>query len=302
MSEAVAYPLERDVVRIAGPEAISFLQGQLSQDVARLAIGDSAFTFLLEPQGKVSAWGRVTRTADDEIIFDVDGGFGDAAVARLNRFKLRTKADIQRLDWRVVAVRGDAPPPERAPGHADVVVATFDWPGFDGFDLLGVDVAAPAGVTVGAPADHERRRIEAGVPALGHELDADTIPAEAGPLVIERSVSFTKGCYTGQELVARVDSRGSNTPRRVRLVRIDGGVPGEGSEVVVDDKVAGRITSVAASATGAVALASVQRAVTPPVAAVVIDQAGRRYTSICVPLPESADQPPSSAPSEPSEP
>ena len=283
VSDAVAYALERDVIRIAGPDAIAFLQGQLSQDVARLAIGASAFTFLLEPQGKVCAWGRVTRTADDEVVFDVDRGFADAVVTRLNRFKLRTKADIERLDWRAVAVRGGDADDVRVDGGA--VVARFDWPGFAGVDVLGPEVAVPEPAADGA--DYERRRIEAGVPALGHELDADTIPAEAGPLVIEKSVSFTKGCYTGQELVARVDSRGSNTPRRVRLVRIDEGVPEAGSELVVDDKVVGRLTSVAPAAAGAVALASVARAVTSPVAATVIDQTGRRYTSICVPLPEA---------------
>src|SRR5688572_7327876 len=130
MGEKIAYELERDVIRIAGTEAISFLQGQLSQDVARLAVGQSAFTFLLEPQGKVCAWGRITRTDDDEILFDVDRGFADAAITRLTRFKLRTKADIERLDWRVVAIRGG-----NAGEHAATdgeVVARFDWVGFSG--------------------------------------------------------------------------------------------------------------------------------------------------------------------------
>jgi tRNA-modifying protein YgfZ len=275
-----AYTLDRDVIRIAGPDAISYLQGQMSQDVVGLAVGASAFTFLLEPQGKVSAWGRITRITDGAIIFDVDRGFADVAIARLTRFKLRTKADIERLDWPVVAVRGDV----WTNTSGEPVIAAFDWPGFEGVDLMGDDVEAPHGVPIGDRADYERQRIEAGVPALGHELDGDTIPAEAGAVVIEKSVSFTKGCYTGQELVARVDSRGSNTPRRLRLVRIDVGVPEAGSEVLVDDKVVGRLTSVAASEGGAVALAYVQRAVVPPVAAVVVDQACRKYTSICVPL------------------
>jgi len=276
----IAYPLDRDVIRIVGPDAISFLQGQLSQDVVRLAVGASAFTFLLEPQGKVSAWGRITRVADDAIIFDVDRGFADVAIARLSRFKLRTKADFERLDWRVVAVRGDVAYDTTGAG----VVATYDWPGFEGLDLMGADIAAPAGIVAGDHAEYERRRIEAGVPVMGHELDAATIPAEAGDVIIDKSVSFAKGCYTGQELVARVDSRGNNTPRRLRLVRIDDGVPDAGSELLVDGKVVGKLTSVAASDSGAVALAYVQRGVVPPVTAVVVDHAGRRYTSICVPL------------------
>jgi len=274
------YKLERDVIRISGPDAISFLHGQLSQDVAGLTVGASAFTFLLEPQGKVSAWGRITRVADDAIVFDVDGGFGDVAIARLTRFKLRTKADIERLEWSVVAVRGDI---DFDPSGA-AVVAPFHWPGFEGVDLMGPAVEMPSGVSVGDATDYERRRIEAGVPAMGHELDVNTIPAEAGATIIDTSVSFTKGCYTGQELVARVDSRGNNTPRRLHLVRVDDGVPESGSELLVDDKSVGRLTSVAPSGSGAVALAYVQRAVVPPVAAVVLAQAGRRYTSICVPL------------------
>jgi folate-binding protein YgfZ len=274
------YRLDRDVIRVSGPDAISFLQGQLSQDVAGLPVGRSAFTFLLEPQGKVSAWGRITRVADDGIVFDVDSGFAEIAVARLTRFKLRTKADFESLDWTVFAVRGDA----AVTATGDAIIATFDWPGFDGIDLMGEDIAAPSGIAAGDPVNYERRRIEAGVPALGRELDVNTIPAEAGDVIIDKSVSFTKGCYTGQELVARVDSRGNNTPRRLRSVRIESGVPEAGSELFVDDKVVGRLTSVAAVDAGAVALAYVQRAVVPPVAAVVVDQAVRKYTSICVPL------------------
>jgi folate-binding protein YgfZ len=287
MTDARAYVLDRDVIRIAGPDTISYLQGQLSQDVAKLAVGASAFTFLLEPQGKVSAWGRITRTADSEILFDVDRGFAEATIARLTRFKLRTKADIDLLDWRVVALRGDV----GSIASIAPIVAHFDWPGFEGVDLMGAEFEVPGGIAVGDPVEYERCRIEAGLPAMGHELDVNTIPAEAGDVIIDKSVSFTKGCYTGQELVARVDSRGNNTPRRLRLVRVDDGVPEAGSELLVDDKVVGKLTSVAASGAGAVALVYVQRAVTPPVAAVVVDQAGRRYTSICVPLagPPSAE-------------
>ncbi|HUP74043.1 MAG TPA: glycine cleavage T C-terminal barrel domain-containing protein [Acidimicrobiales bacterium] len=280
MDDARAYVLERDVIRIAGPDAISYLQGQLSQDVASLAVGASAFTFLLEPQGKVSAWGRITRIADDAILFDVDRGFADATIARMTRFKLRTKADIDHLEWRVVALKGDI----ESFDSVEAIVARFDWPGLEGVDLMGADVEVPGGIAVGDHPEYERRRIEAGLPAMGHELDLNTIPAEAGDVIIDKSVSFTKGCYTGQELVARVDSRGNNTPRRLRLVRVDDGVPEAGSELLVDDKVVGKLTSVAASDGGAVALAYVPRAVVPPVAALVVDQAGRRYTSICVPL------------------
>ncbi len=124
--------VERDFVSVAGPAAVAFLQGQCSQDVAALAVGASAWTWVLQPQGKVEALCRVTRVADDAMVLDTDGGWGDALAIRLNRFKLRIKADIEPLAWRCLALRGPgaaalAPPVRgdlgprrrlaRAPGH-----------------------------------------------------------------------------------------------------------------------------------------------------------------------------------------
>src|SRR6476620_3923120 len=86
--------LDRDFVAVSGPDAATFLQGQLSQDVAGLAVQSAARSYLLEPTGKVGAWLVVTRLADDSFLLDVDPGFGDAVATRLQRFKLRTKADI----------------------------------------------------------------------------------------------------------------------------------------------------------------------------------------------------------------
>jgi folate-binding protein YgfZ len=97
---------------------------------------------------------------------------------------------------------------------------------------------------------------------MGAELTERTIPAEAG--VVERSVSFTKGCFTGQELVARIDSRGGNVPRHLRLLESDDDLP-VGADVLVDGQPVGEITS---SARG-VALAYVGRAVTVPADATV---------------------------------
>src|SRR2546430_3889477 len=104
----------RDVVLVRGPDAESYLQGQLSQDIAALDVGGSAFSFLLQPQGKVDAWLRVTRLADDEFALDVDAGWGDAVVARLRRFLLRTKADIEAVGWNVVVFDAAADVPDGA--------------------------------------------------------------------------------------------------------------------------------------------------------------------------------------------
>jgi folate-binding protein YgfZ len=237
---------DRDVIRVSGPDSLSYLQGQLSQDVAALGIGDSAFSLLLQPQGKVDAWLRVTRTDDDVFVLDVDAGWADHVVARLRRFMLRVKVDIEVLDWDVaVLADADAAPPADTWSVVSEVAGTTT--------LLGPVVPG------GMPADvYDALRIEAMVPRMGSELDESTIPAAAG--LVDRSVSFTKGCYTGQELVARIDSRGDRTPTRLRRIR--GDVP-VGATLQHDDTEVGRITS----AVPGVALAYVRRTVEPPAVA-----------------------------------
>jgi len=271
-----ATELERDVVRVAGPDALAYLQGQLSQDVEALDVGSTALSFLLAPTGKVDAWLRVTRRSSDEVVLDVDGGYGEAVLARLRRFLLRTKADIDPLEWQVVALRGPGAESAAADARdaAELVVPAL-WPRVEGADLLGPDVAVPAGVAA-APRDaYESLRIRSGVPALGAELTDATIPAEVGQSVIDASVDFTKGCFTGQELVARIDSRGGNVPRRVRGVLVPDGPVAMGDTVLVDGADAGRVTSAApAPAGGMVALAVVGRAVAPPAAAEILPADG----------------------------
>ncbi|MEA2932152.1 MAG: tRNA-modifying protein YgfZ, partial [Actinomycetota bacterium] len=217
-------------------------------------------------QGKVVALVRLTRVGDEEYVLDTDGGWAPPVVERLNRFKLRVKANIEVVDgWRCLAVRGPGAH-EAAPRGA-----VADWPGVPGVDLIGPagDVEPPAGVRLCSLAAYEVVRIEAGVPVMGQELDESTIPAEAG--IVDRTVSFTKGCYTGQELVARIDSRGGNVPRRLRGVVVLGvTLPPTGATVHVagadPDKDLGVLTSVAWSVgLGApVALAYVRRVVEPP--------------------------------------
>jgi folate-binding protein YgfZ len=267
------YPESRDVLRVAGPDAIAYLQGQLSQDIDALAVGSSARSFVLQPTGKVDAWVRVTRVAADEVVVDVDGGHGGALAARLRRFLLRTKADIDALDWRAVAIRGPgaaaAVPAELGD---DALVVRVGWPRVEGVDLLGPVVAPPSGVPEVDPPAYESLRIRSGVPRMGAELTDATIPAEAGRWVVDASVSFTKGCFTGQELVARLESRGGHVPRHLRgLVADAGEQPPAGAPVVVEGADVGKVTSAAPApgADGSLALAYVGRAVTPPAAAEV---------------------------------
>lgn len=265
------FPEGRDVVRVAGPDAIEYLQGQLSQDIGALAVGSSARSFVLQPMGKVDAWVRVTRTGADEAVLDVDAGHGDALMARLRRFLLRTKADVDPLDWRAVALRGPgaaAAVPVATGG--DVLVVPAGWPGVDGVDLVGRAVEPPPGIPEADPSAYESLRIRSGVPRMGAELTEATIPAEAGQWVIDASVSFTKGCFTGQELVARIDSRGGHVPRRLRGLVVGAAErPPVGAPVVVDGAEVGKVTSVAPApgTDQGVALAYIGRRVTPPAAA-----------------------------------
>lgn len=267
--EVGAFELPRDFVRAAGPDTTSFLQGQLSQDVAALGVGGSAFSLLLQPQGKMEALLRVTRVAEDEVVLDTDAGWGAAVLERLDRFLLRTRCELEALDWRCVAVRGPAAAGLAEPPPAVLRVAP-ETPGVPGFDLLGAGAEPPEGVPVVAADAYEALRIEAGVPRMGAEIDASTIPAAAG--IVERTASFTKGCYTGQELVARIDSRGSKVPRRLRGVVVGTNVlPPVGAALVVDGKEAGTLTSVGESLArrAPVALAYVRRDVEPPAEAVL---------------------------------
>jgi folate-binding protein YgfZ len=232
--------LARDVVLVRGPDAGTFLQGQLSQDVLVLDVGDSAFALLLQPQGKVEAWLRVTRIAEDAYALDVDAGWGERVLARLKRFLLRVKVELEQVPWHVAA-GGDVP------AGAWSVVAELGE---------GHDVLSPAPIPDAEPdTAYELRRIRAGVPRMGAELDESTIPAAAG--IVDRSVSFTKGCYTGQELVARIDSRGDRVPTKLR--RVEGDVAA-GDALFDGEKEVGRVTS----ATGGSALAYVRREVEPP--------------------------------------
>ena len=236
------YP--RDVVRVHGPDALTYLQSQLSQDVRPLAVGASAWTFVLQPTGKVDVLLRVWRIGAEEFVLDTDAGFGDAMTARLNRFKIRVKADIEQVEWRCVAVRGDG---------AGAISGLASWG--EGVDLLGADVSPPAGIAAGSPEQFEQLRIAAAWPRLGVEvMPGETIPAETG--VTGVAVSFTKGCYPGQELVERMDSRGASAPRAVQRVTVPAGtLPGD--DYVVNDSVVGTVTSVA----GTDALALVKRGV-----------------------------------------
>jgi folate-binding protein YgfZ len=213
----------RDHVIVEGPDALTYLHSQVAQDLRELAVGDAAWTFVLDPTGKVEALARVTRRSDDGFDFDVDAGYGEALAARLNRFKIRVDAEL-RVE--------PAARPEPSDGH-------------------------------------EAARIAAGWPRMGFEIiPGHTIPAVTG--VVPVAVSFTKGCYPGQELVERMDSRGADAPFSLRIVDADVGVA-VGDPLVVDGVQVGTITSVSPSGVQALALVKRGHAVGSPPAHTPVD-------------------------------
>lgn len=251
MGRVEAAVVDRTFIRVAGPEAEAYLQGQLSQDVAR----GGGLSFLLEPAGKVVALLRFVRVGGDFQI-DTDPEAGDAVIQRLRRFLLRTKAEIEPVDGvHLVRVFGGPQLPQ-----AQIVTA---WP--PGADVQDVFVPDPEaeiariGATPLEEDDYQRRRILAGVPVSGVDIGQDTIPAEAGRWTIDTAVDFSKGCYTGQELVARIDSRGGNVPRPLRVLRFDAPVEPGVDVLGADGQPAGRVTSAA----GDVALAPLARRIEP---------------------------------------
>jgi folate-binding protein YgfZ len=152
------------------------------------------------------------------------------------------KADITSLDWRCLAVRGEG---------ASEIVGLAAWGG--GVDLLGSDPQPPADAEPGADDQLLAARIAAAWPQMGVEIEpGETIPGETG--VTANSVSFTKGCYPGQELVERMDSRGATAPRLLQLVDVPGGTE-PGADFLLDGVVVGTVTSVS----GTKALAYVKR-------------------------------------------
>ena len=264
-------PGTRDVLAVAGGDAVTFLQGQVSADVERLAAGESAWAFLLQPTGKLGFWLRVTRQ-EDRVLVDVDAGLGEGVAARLSRFLLRVDATVEPLDWDSATVVGDdgvvgQEGKEVAATLGGALVLPRERPTPHGPRCVVVDVVGPAGTLdlpaeLGGPEDLAHTLVPDCWPSAA-EMVPDSIPAELGQWVVDLSVSFTKGCYTGQELVARVDSRGAETPFHLRALVCDpGGPPVLPGAVVEHEGVdRGTVTSVTTVLGAPVALARVHRSV-----------------------------------------
>ena len=260
-SDACAFDLKRDVLRIKGDDAESFLQGQLTQDVTKIKTGESTWSFLLNPDGKVSSWLRISRLEGNHFLIDVDQNAGQQTLKRLMRFKLRVECNIDLEEWDWVAIRGHGSQKYGMETNENFIAAPANWSLTEGFDLIGKSISNPEGLTKESTQLFEFLRILNGIPAIGKELTEKTIPAETGP--VERSVSFTKGCYTGQELVARLDSRGNNVAKHLRKISSPGACI-VGSDIIAEGKKVGAVTSAVPSGEGSIGLGYVSRSLEIP--------------------------------------
>lgn len=256
-----ATPIQRDVVIITGEDAAEYLQSQLSQDVVSIPRGRSRWSFILTPKSEIEAMVRVTRTIDG-FILDVAPGHGDRVRTRLDGPLFRMDVQFSQDTWPGVAWRGDGA--HGLEGDAPII-APLPWDGVEAVDEVGSDVLAPIAVDALSPDALDAVRMGARWPSES-DMDEGATPAMTG--IVEHAVSFDKGCYTGQEFVARVHYRDAAPPRRLVLITFDPGtrLP-ERAEVLVDGELVGSVTS-AASGSG-VGLAYCKRSVALPAEGIV---------------------------------
>jgi folate-binding protein YgfZ len=248
----------RGKVRLRGSEAAEFLQGQVTNDVEGLASGEGCYAALLTHKGKMRLDMRILR-GPDWIWIDTEPGADALLLRTIETYSLGRDVSWETADERIVSLIGDeeldaVPPAEEhawVEGPRGIYVRTY----------AGVDVIGPDPPEADATEEEaERVRIEHGVPRFGLDMDGDTIPQEAG--INDRAVSFTKGCYVGQETVARLFYKGKPN-RHLRGLRL--AAPAErGQPILLGDREVGRVGSACVSpAYGPIALAIVRREAAP---------------------------------------
>jgi folate-binding protein YgfZ len=255
--------LRRDVLAVDGADARGHLQSQLTQDVEALEVGESAWSFLLDPKASIIALLRITRTSETSFLLDTDPGYGDAVRSAIDGFLFRMDVSFASHTWDHLAVRG--------PGSSSVDVdapirAHVSWGDVEGVDLIGSDLPDPDGVPLVSEDAYDSLRIWAGWPRMGKEIVAKTTPAMTG--IVDQAVSFTKGCYPGQEFVARVHYRDAAPPWRIVHVEFHPCAKVvDDMELLLDGEPVGSITS--AASCQPFALARLKRGVEVPAAVTV---------------------------------
>lgn len=252
-----ATAIERDILVARGADAQEHLNSQLTQDISGLGVGDSAWSFLCEPKSEIVALLRVTRSEPTVFVMDTEVGFGDRIRERIDGFLFRMDVSFESAVWPGVAWRG--PGSEELESDAPVHMHS-PWPGVEGLDEVGPDVEMPDEVDRLTDDELDALRIWLGWPSMA-DIDEGATPAMTG--IVNHTVSFTKGCYTGQEFIARVHYREANPPRRLVQVGFHPcAKPTPGTPIVFDDEEVGTLTSV--SNYQPVALGYLKRSVEAP--------------------------------------
>jgi folate-binding protein YgfZ len=269
----------RGKLLVSGPDAAEYLQGQLTNDVEALAPGDGQYTALLDRKGHMQGDMRVLRPATEELLLDTEPEALAATRRHLEMYSIgrevkvtdvsEERAILSLIGPRAVEVAGTAALPENACEASTVAGVECLAVGTRvGIDLIAAaadagrlhDALGDAGAVEVSPAAAEILRIEAGIPRFGAEMGTATMPAEAG--IVADAVSFTKGCYIGQETVARLHYKGRPN-RHLRGLRLS--APAEpGAALVLGEKEVGKLGSAAVSpALGPIGLAILRREAEP---------------------------------------
>jgi len=222
MATGTLYRLDRGYVAVTGPEAADFLERMLSNEVATLEPGEARPALLLTPKSRIVAPLRVVREGPEAFLLITEASLAETVSVTLLRARFAAKCEVEPKPYRGYLQLG---PGEGIPNDDYGVEAVESWSEEER------EAAAP-------DEQLERLRIEAGTPVWGRELDETVLPAEAG--LDETHVSFTKGCYPGQEPIARLHYRGRPN-RRLRVLEVE--QASSGDEIFVGQKAVGRVTS-----------------------------------------------------------
>jgi tRNA-modifying protein YgfZ len=215
----------RSFVRVAGPDAADYLERMLSNEVTTLEVGDSCEALLLTPKARVIAPMRAVRRGAEDFLLVTEPELGQTLRDELVRMRFAAKAEIELEQHRSYVILG----------AEDGGIPNSDY-GVPAAEIL--DEEPPPDLPRLSEEELEALRIAAGTPRFGYEIDDRVLPAEAG--LVERAVSLAKGCFPGQEPVARLHYRG-HANRRLQVLEVKGAEPG--AELVWEGKVVGRVTS-----------------------------------------------------------
>jgi folate-binding protein YgfZ len=215
---------DRAVLEISGEDRLAFLQGLVSNDVTKARADQAIWAALLTPQGKWLADFFLIATGD-VLLLDVEAGQLAMLAQRLGRFRLRAKVALRdtSADWRVYAAWGEGAVPAGLAAR-DPRLPEAGW-----------RVLAPAGLPTNASAeDYAAHRLALGLPDGSKDMEAEKSVLLEGGFDELNGISWTKGCYMGQELTARTRYRGL-LKRRLVPVAIEGPAPERGTPIMTPD-------------------------------------------------------------------